>query len=321
MKLSSMPADTGTAAGRPNPPASWLGLKPARQLQQRERVPARLGDDPLQHRSSRGAGKTDSNSDRASRRPRGSTRSSGKPASASPSSRVANTSAILSASRRRATKARSVRTHDRATARHQRCIGVAAPRRPRPAARGRPARPGTGRARVPYCSPNATPSASCCGCGRRSIKVEERRTELLNRRERKLHLGLDPGRPRDPKPSRLADSAHSSRAVLPTPASPCTTNTPPWPPRTPSSSRSSTSRSRSRPSNRVADTRIGGDAPYIPPKHAGRPTLGRRLRVQGFEHQGDASASVRRMLDPKDAWPVLTAGRSSTPEAAYDRAS
>ena len=49
VKLSSIPADSGSAAGRPKPPASWAGRQPARQLQQRERIPARLGDDPLQH--------------------------------------------------------------------------------------------------------------------------------------------------------------------------------------------------------------------------------------------------------------------------------
>ena len=44
-----MLADSGAVAGRPNPPASWVGAQPARQLQQGERVSARLGDDPLQH--------------------------------------------------------------------------------------------------------------------------------------------------------------------------------------------------------------------------------------------------------------------------------
>ena len=166
--------------------------QPARQLQQGERVPARLGDDPLQHSSSSRAGKTDSNSARASRRPKGATWSSGKPASASPSSRVANTSAILSANRRRATKARvradALSSHCASSTTHR----VAAPRRPRPAGRGPPARPGTDSAPAPALSPNATPSASCWGCGRRSIELEERRTQLLNRRERELHLRLDP---------------------------------------------------------------------------------------------------------------------------------
>ena len=44
-----MLADKGTAAGRPNPPASCAGRQPARQLQQSERIPARLGNDPIQH--------------------------------------------------------------------------------------------------------------------------------------------------------------------------------------------------------------------------------------------------------------------------------
>ena len=59
-------------------------------------------------------------------------------------------------------------------------------------------------------------------------KVKERGTQLLNRRERKLHLRLDPGRPGDPKPApslgrvleqrRLADARfamHHQHAAAP----------------------------------------------------------------------------------------------------------
>ena len=49
MKLCSIPVDRGSAAGRPNPPASWAGRQPARELQECERIPAGLGDDPLEH--------------------------------------------------------------------------------------------------------------------------------------------------------------------------------------------------------------------------------------------------------------------------------
>ena len=49
MKLCSIPAESGSAAGSPKPPASWRRRQPARELQERERVPARLGDDPLEH--------------------------------------------------------------------------------------------------------------------------------------------------------------------------------------------------------------------------------------------------------------------------------
>ena len=49
VKLSSMLADSGTAAGRPKPARELRRRQPARQLEQRERIPARLDDDPLQH--------------------------------------------------------------------------------------------------------------------------------------------------------------------------------------------------------------------------------------------------------------------------------
>ena len=51
-------------------------------------------------------GKTDSNSARACRSSKGAISSSGKPENVSPSARAASMSAIFSASRRRATKAR-----------------------------------------------------------------------------------------------------------------------------------------------------------------------------------------------------------------------
>ena len=106
-------------------------------------------------------------------------------------------------------------------------------------------------------SPNATPSASRWGCGRRSDQVEERGTQLLKRCERELHLRFDPECPGDPKLARsldrvleqrgLADArfaVHHQHAAVSA--------------RTPSSSRSSTSRSRSRPSNCPPDGRTGG---------------------------------------------------------------
>ena len=58
------------------------------------------------------------------------------------------------------------------------------------------------------------------------------RAQLLKRRERELHLRLDPDGPGDPELA-PASTAYSSSAVLPTPGSPCTTNTPPRPPRAP----------------------------------------------------------------------------------------
>ena len=48
-KLCSMRLASGCASGSPNPPASSRGRQTPRQLQQRERVPAGLGDDPVPH--------------------------------------------------------------------------------------------------------------------------------------------------------------------------------------------------------------------------------------------------------------------------------
>ena len=44
-------------------------------------------------------------------------------------------------------------------------------------------------------------------------KVEERGTQLLNRRERELHLRLDPGRPGDPKLARSLDRVLEQRRL------------------------------------------------------------------------------------------------------------
>ncbi|HWD76182.1 MAG TPA: hypothetical protein VG371_13655 [Solirubrobacteraceae bacterium] len=44
-------------------------------------------------------------------------------------------------------------------------------------------------------------------------KVQERGTQLLNRRERELHLRFGPGRPRDPKPPRSLDRVLEQRRL------------------------------------------------------------------------------------------------------------
>ena len=214
----------------------------------------------------------------------------------------------------------SARTHDRATARHQRHIAVAAPRRPRPAARGPPARPGTGRVRVPYSSPNATPSASRWGCGRRSIKLEERRAQLLKRRERKLHLSLDPGGAGDPKPLAPADRVLEQSGL----ADARLRHAPPRRrhgrrARRPAAGRAPRARGPGRATALLTPEPVATLRSF-PAKHAGRATLGRRLRVQGFEHQGDASASVRRVIGPQGHVARADSRAKLYPEAAYARA-
>ena len=98
----------GRGSGSPKPPASSAGRQPAGQLQQRERVAARLGDDPVPHSLVQPPGDR-----RRQQRARivvaePPTTSSGRPASSRSSlgSRTANTNATGSAISRRATNAR-----------------------------------------------------------------------------------------------------------------------------------------------------------------------------------------------------------------------
>jgi hypothetical protein len=49
MKCSSIWAESGAAAGRPNPPRELRRVHPSRELEQRQRIPVRLGDDALEH--------------------------------------------------------------------------------------------------------------------------------------------------------------------------------------------------------------------------------------------------------------------------------
>ena len=73
-----MPADKGTAAGKPNPPASCVGLNPRGSSSRASGFPRVSTTIRSSTRSSSRAGKTDSNSARASRRPKGPTCSVGQ---------------------------------------------------------------------------------------------------------------------------------------------------------------------------------------------------------------------------------------------------
>ena len=235
-----MLADSGTAAGRPNPPASCAGRQPPRQLQQRERVPARLGNDPLEHVLVQ-AGRQD----RLQQRPRvtttqgldvklGQARRARRPAPAS-RTRARSSPPTAAAPRTRAPAQR----RGRATARRRRGTAAAAPRPPPTAGRGPPARPGTGSAAGPALRPNATPSASRWGSGRRSTSSRIGEHSCWSAANGSSISPSTPTVRGDAKVRRASSTAYSSSAVLPTPGSPWTTSTPPRPPRAASSSRSS----------------------------------------------------------------------------------
>ena len=241
-----MLADRGAFAGKPKPPASWVGVNPRGNSSSASGFPPVSSTIRSSTRSSSGAGKMDSNSDLASRCPNGSTRSSGRRVSALPSSRVANTSAIFSANSRRATNMSA-----RADPASSHCASsttvssgpssVASDDSPKTAS---PTRKGLGGG--PEVRPKATPRASRCGCGSRSSSSRKEEHSCWSAAK---GSSISPSTPLvlATRYSCPASIAYSSSAVLPTPGSPWTTKTPPSPPRAPSSKRSSTARSRLRP--------------------------------------------------------------------------
>ena len=246
LKLSSMLADRGTAAGRPNPPASCVGVNPRGNSNSASGLPRVSATIRSSTCSSSGAGKTDSRSARASRRPKGSMWSSATPVSASISCRAAKKSAIFSARRRRATNA-STRAEARSshcassTTQRSGCSSAASDNRLRTAS---PTRNGFGGR--PALNPSATSRASRWGSGRCSIR--SRLGEHSCWSDAKAS-SISPSTPtaRATRKSDAARTAYSSNAVLPTPGSPYTARTAPCPPRAAASARSSTSRSRRRP--------------------------------------------------------------------------
>ena len=98
----------------------------------------------------------------------------------------------------------SAPTPGRATGRRRRRRPAAAPPPRRPAGSAPPARPGSGPAAVPALRPNAVPSASRCGPGRRPSRSSIGAQSCMQAGERELHLGLDARRRHDPAPRRAA---------------------------------------------------------------------------------------------------------------------
>ena len=238
--------------GEPEPAGELGRRQPARQLEQRERVAARLGEDPVAHALVHAArARRTSSNERASSAASPSTRSSGKPASSSARRR---TRAPRTPSRRarpagggRRTRAPAP-TRDRATARRRRGTRAAAPRPLRPAGSGPPARRGSDPAAVRAAGRTPCSAHRAAGAGSCSSRSSMRRAQRVQPGERAA-----PSRPARRRPGRSGTRRGCrhvpSSAVLPTPASPRSTSTRLWPARTPATSRSSTSRSLTRSSN------------------------------------------------------------------------
>ena len=225
------------------------GAHRARQLQQRERVAARLGDEPLADVLVEPAG-----DDRGQQRARvlvvepvelqlGQARNAGA------GSRTANTIATGSASSRRATNpstcAEASSSHCRSSTTHS--SGCVSATSASSVSAARPTRKRSGAA--PAVRPNATSQRLLLRRGQHVEAVEQRPAELVQPRERQLHLGLDARdlqRPGSRRPGRWRGAA---ARVLPTPASPRSTSTPLLDARASASSRSSACRSLERPRN------------------------------------------------------------------------
>ena len=191
----------------PEPARQLRGRQIPRQLQQRERVAAGLGDDPVAHPLVQRAGDRRRRAARARRR--GRVRSPRAPAArelvvlARLAHREHERRPARPAAGARRTPA-SARTPGRATARRRRgrpadCCSAASASRLSTAS---PTRNRSGGS--PSARPNAACSASRCG-DRQSLQlVEHRRAQLMQAGEGELHLGLHARRPGDPTSRRAA---------------------------------------------------------------------------------------------------------------------
>ena len=120
--------------------------------------------------------------------------------------RAANTTAIFSASMRRTTNA-SARTH-RLMIKPMRVINNSQQRLLLSRLRQHPENRQSNQERIwhgPRDESERDAKRLPLGLRETVDKVKERGTQLLNRCERELHLGFDPGRPGGPKPARSLD--------------------------------------------------------------------------------------------------------------------
>ena len=197
-KLSSIRPDSDSAAGNPNPPASCAGERPRGNSNSANGLPRVSARSSSAIRSSSRPGITEAKRARASASPSPSSTSSGRPASRSLGSRAANNITTGSASILRATNANAC-----ADARSNHCASsithmsghtsAASDNRPSTAS---PTKKRSGTA--PALNPNVVASASRWGPGRPSRRSSSGRAQLMQRRERKLHLRLHAHRAQHP---------------------------------------------------------------------------------------------------------------------------
>ena len=219
-KVSSMRPGSARTPGRPNPPASSPGVRAPGQLQQRQRVASGLRDDLLAHPGIDRPGQH-----RVEQRPRvrarqpldHQLRQPGQLLGRDPGRRrpAPPTPCPAGAPRRPGPGPRP----GPATARHPPRKPAGDLLRPPPAGSAQPGRPGTGPAPDHRAARRVIRSASRCGAGSTFKLIEDGCAQLVQRRERELHLRLD-GRDANDAASAARRVRYSSSAVLPTPASP-----------------------------------------------------------------------------------------------------
>ena len=186
-----MLADRGTAAGRPNPPASSVGVSPLGSSKSARGFPPVSTTILSRTGSSSGADKTDSNSARASRCLKGETRSSGRPLSASSTWRAANRSDDL--------LRQQAASHERQRPRRRlvQPLGVIDNSEERPllgrlGQQAEDRQSNQERIRRRPCAESEHDAERLVLRRRETVqKVKERGTQLLNRCEWELHLRFD----------------------------------------------------------------------------------------------------------------------------------
>ena len=214
--LLDPPRQRVRASSSPNPPGSCVARQRPRQLQDRQRVAARLGDEPVADalvEPARDDGREQGARVLLGRALRAPARGRPPSSRSSVGSRTANTIATDSASSRRATKPRTWRRGGIEP------LGVIdeAQQRPLRGDLGQQAERGQGDQEAVGSSAGRQAQrdaqSGLLGLGKRAEPVEHRRAELMQPRERQLHLGLDAGDPRDAKAGRLPGAVVQERRL------------------------------------------------------------------------------------------------------------